>query len=88
MFSLTRIVDPFQTCKKFIKEYSPQPLTQSRNAQDHPIGNKDDKTSEYEITIAKLQEALENELAQHNATKHELSQTEIEAENLLCILVT
>ena len=43
--------------KKFIKEYSPQPLTQSRNAQEHPISNKDDKTSEYEITIAKLQEA-------------------------------
>ena len=69
--------------KKFIKEYSPQPLAQSRNAQEHPIDNKNDKTSEYEITIAKLQDALENELAQHNATKHELSQTEIEAEKLV-----
>ena len=62
--------------KKFIKEYSPQPLTQLHRA---PV----DKTSEYENTISKLQEALENELAQHNVTKHELAQTEVEAEKLV-----
>ena len=62
--------------KKFIKEYTPQPLTQLHRAQV-------DKASEYENTISKLQEALENELAQHNVTKHELAQTEIEAEKLV-----
>ena len=69
--------------KKFVKEYSPQPLIQTHNAQEHPIENKVDNTSEHENTIIKLREALKNELAQHDATKHELSQTETEAEKLV-----
>ena len=50
--------------EKVQKEHSPQPLTQLHRAQA-------DKTSEYENTIAKLQEALQNEHAQPNYAKHE-----------------
>ena len=66
--------------KKFLKEYIPQTLNQATNKQNDP---KIDKTSEYENTISKLREALNNEIADHNATKNELSHTESEAEKLV-----
>ena len=44
--------------------------------------SQDDKIKEHEDQIAQLQEALKNEIDQHNATKHQLSETEAEAEKL------
>ena len=60
--------------KKFIKEYIPQP--------QHNTQEQGDKIKEHEDQIAQLQEALKNEIDQHNATKHQLSETEAEADKL------
>ena len=49
--------------KKFVKEYSPQPIIQTHNAQEHLIEDKVNNTSEHENTIIKLREALINELS-------------------------
>ena len=69
--------------KKFIKEFSPQLSTQPHNTPVQNLReNHIDETSAYKDTIAKLQEALDTEIAQHNATKHQLSETEAEAEKL------
>ena len=67
--------------KKFLKEYTPQPSTRLHITQKHLNDQKVDKTSEYENTISKLQEALNNDIANHNATKNELSHTETDLEN-------
>ena len=69
--------------KKFLKEYAPQPSSQSHITQKHLNDQKVDKTSEYENTISKLQEALNNEISNPNATKNELSHSETEAEKLV-----
>ena len=69
--------------KKFLKEYTPQPLATAHDAQKHSIDQKVDKTSDYQYTLSKLQEALTNEIINHNATKNELSNTETEAEKLV-----
>ena len=69
--------------KKFLKEYSPQPSSQSHITQKHLNDQKVDKTSEYENTISKLQEALNNEISNPNATKNKLSHSETEAEKLV-----
>ena len=68
--------------KKFIKEYTPQPFTTPHNSQKHHYESKIVKAREHEEKIAQLQEALENEIDQHNSTKHQLSETEAEAEKL------
>ena len=69
--------------KKVLKEYTPQPLATGHDTQKHLIYQKTDKTSDYQNTISKLQEALTNEITNHNATKNELSHTETEAEKLV-----
>ena len=71
--------------KKFIKEYTPhsQPITDAPyNAQKPNTESNVDKIKEHEDKIAQLQEALKNEIDQHNATKHQLVETEAEAEKL------
>ena len=71
--------------KKFIKEYMPQPQSLSEVAhttQENPVESLVDKIKEHEDQISQLQEALKNEIDQHNTTKHQLSETEAEAEKL------
>ena len=71
--------------KKFIKEYTPhsQSITDApHNAPKPHTESNVDQIKEHEDKIAQLQGALKNEIDQHNATKHQLLETDAEAEKL------